>query len=154
MSDMISHFLEYLLAFVFYVPKTALRFVGSLLPDCGSFGVTAFTSDVSQSMVNWLRFWWPILQYVPWTFFWSFFAVIILYQIFKWAWGHVPAILSFVADAWWIIISLYVISFAYNLWTDSEWLEHAVWESAFGTSGITSSTVEGGGFGGGGGGSW
>jgi len=154
MNDLLNHFLSALFGFAFYVPKTILRLVGEFMPPCSDWGITSFSADVMNGIASWLRFYWPILQYVPWDFVNAYLGCYLLYVVVKWAWNHWPTVLGIVMDGWWIIISLYVLSFAYNLWTSYDWLSAAPWEPAFGTDEISSSTVTGDGLGGGGGGSW
>lgn len=153
MTDLMNNFLAALFGFAFYVPKTLLRLVGEFMPPCSDWGITTFSADVMGSAASFVRFLWPVIQYIPWSFVWAYVGCWLLFVVVKWALDHSQQLLQFISQNWWIIVSLYVLSFAYNLWTSYDWLSAAPWEPAFGEN-PTSTGVTEGGFGGGGGGSW
>jgi len=151
-SELFSNLLVWLVSFVLYVPFTFLRLVSGLMPLCSNFGITSFTSDVSLSAVNWIRFYWPFLQYIPWVFVWNFFSAVLLYIFFKWLWNHLPKFIGLVMNFWWIFVIFYTLAFAINFFIDYDWTESTAFTEVFGDS--PTSTGSGMGGGGGGGGSW
>jgi len=139
-----------------FVPFTLLRLIGLLLPPCSSFGLLSFSTAVMDAAVNWIRFLWPALQYVPWTHFWNFVSAVLLYILFKWMWKHLPQMMHFVISFWWIIAIFYVVAGALNFFLNSTWTNSPVFTDVFGSTatGTASQGFSGGGFGGGGGASW
>jgi len=153
-SLMFASLLTWLVSFLLYVPFTFLRLLSALLPSCTNFAITSFPQAVMTAMANWIWFYWPIAQYVPWAFVWNFLSAVILYFFFKWLLRNLPQFVHLVLSFWWIVVIFYVIAGAVNFFTDDDtWRSDAVFTEVFGQASTTTSQ-SGTGFGGGGGGSW
>jgi len=152
-NTLFGSLLVWLVQFILYVPFTVLRLVSALLPPCSTFGATALPVAVSTSMVNWVRFYWPIIQYIPWVFVWNFVSAVLLYVFFKWLWSYLPRFIGLVMSFWWIFAIFYVVAWSLNTFLDDSWKDSTAFTEVFGT-GATSTGSSGSGFGGGAGGSW
>jgi len=152
-GNMFATFLGWLIQFLLFTPFQVVRLISALLPGCSQFGITGFAAGVSDDAANWIRFLWPVIQYVPWTFLWNFISAIILYIFFKWLWDHMPWILSLGKTFWIIVAAFYVVGVALSVFTSTVWMDNEIFTAIFGVA-PTTTHVTGGGFGGGGGGSW
>lgn len=153
MQLMFVSFIGWLVRLVLYVPFTMLKVVGLMLPACSTFGIVSFSIDVQKNIVYLIRFGWPILQYVPWGFFWNFASAILLYFFFKWMFGHLPKLMSMGKTFWIIVAVFYVLAAMINFFIGPGWQDSSAFSQVFGVGPNASNTV-GGGFGGGGGESW
>jgi len=153
MSDIFGHLLSWLIQFVLFVPFQILRLAGLLFPSCSSLGIVQLSQSVIDNLVQLIRFLWPVIKYIPWTFLWNILSAFLLYLFFKWLWKLWPRIAS-LGFTFWIVFTIfyglgYVISFFTGDWADSP-----VFTEVFGESPSSTSGWSGGGFGGGGGGGW
>lgn len=153
MSTMFSTLLSWIVGFALFVPMTLLRLVGLLFPTCAEFGITTFANSVSTSAANWILFLYPVLKFVPWTFVWNFLSAVFLYIFVSFLIRNLPRLLPFVLQFWWVIVLLYVVAGAINVFTTFNWMSSSAFTEVFGNAPTTTGSV-GGGFGGGGGGGW
>ena len=150
-NTLFLNLLTWLVQFVLFVPFQFLKLASFLMPPCSQFGITSFSQDVSLSLVNWIRFLWPVIQFVPWVFVWNFVSCVILYVFFRWLWAHLPKFISLVMNFWWIFVIFFVLAGVINIFTSYNWTSNTAFTQVFGSSATGTS---GAGFGGGGGGSW
>lgn len=153
MTSMFANLLTWIVGFAFYVPFQIIRLIGLLFPSCASLGLLEFSDAILVNAVNWIRFYWPILQYVPWGFIWNFLSAVFLYVFVRWLMGHFGKIATFVVNFWWIIAVFYVAGAVVDFFVSDSWRNSTVFTAVFGTS-PTSTGFSGGGGGGGGGSSW
>lgn len=156
MSAIFLSVLSWCVSMVLYTPFQILRLAGTQLPPCASWGIVTFSTAVMTSAFNWIRFFWPILQFVPWSFVWNYLSAVILFIFFRWMWGHLPWLISFVFKYWWAVVIFFVIGGVISYFIGSTWTTNNVFTQIFSSS-ATSTNVNGaigGGFGGGGGGSF
>lgn len=151
-TTLFGNVMSWAVSFALYVPFAFLRLASHLMPDCGNFGLLTFSTSVQEGMINWIRFLWPIIQYVPWVSFWNFASACLLYLFFRWLYAHLYQAVSFLTKTWWMIVLLFVLAFVINIFVDYNWTDESIFTGVFGTS--TSAGVSGMGTGGGGGGSW
>jgi len=152
MTSTFGYVLGFLVKLVLFVPFSILRAAGLLFPTCASLGFVGFTQEVLVNMANWIRFYWPVLQFLPWNHIWNLLSAIILYLLFKWLWSLLPSLMSLGWKIWLAVAVLFMIAGVVNIFTDLSYQDSTAFTEAFGPN--ASSTFEGGGFGGGGGGSW
>jgi len=153
MSTMFSQLLSWLVQFALFTPFQIFRLVGLLFPTCSDIGIVGFTVAVQNAAVGWLLFFYPVLQYVPWTFLWNFLSAVFLYIFVSFLIRNFPKIMQFVMSFWWVIVIFYVLGGLISIFTSNSWMESEAFSEVFGSSPTTTGEV-GGGFGGGGGGSW
>lgn len=153
MTTLFANLLTWIVQFALFVPFQILRLIGTLLPPCSSFGLVSFSAAVLNSAFNWIRFTWPVLQYVPWSFLWNLLAAYLLYNFFKWLWVSLPRIMHFVQGFWWMIVVFYVVAGFISVFLGDGWRTHSAFTEVFGTAPTSTGFVNGG-AGGGGGGSW
>jgi len=151
MNTIFGNLLTWIVQFALYVPFQLIRLIGLLLPPCSDFGITTFSTTALQGMTNWIRFLWPIIQYLPWGFCWNYLSAVLLYIFAKWLFEHLVSIINFVVRFWWIVVALYVLGAVVDTFIGVGWRTSSVFTEVLG--GSVTGTV-GGGFGGGGGGSW
>jgi hypothetical protein len=74
-----------------------IRAIGQLTPTCG------FTLELSSGLTNllteWIRFWWPILSWLPWMYTWYALGLWISYLVFKLIWQFAPRIIHWIITA-------------------------------------------------------
>jgi len=153
MNTLFASLLSWIVQFVLFVPFQFLKLAGLLFPPCSSIGFFGFTTSVTNSMVNWILFLWPVIKYIPWTFVWNFVSAVFLFIFFRFVWKNLPKLLEFVMSFWWVIVIFYVVAGLISVFTGYGWMDSPVFSEVFGSSPTTTGSV-GGGFGGGGGGSW
>jgi len=153
LSTMFSNLLAWIVQFLLFVPLQLLKLVSYLMPPCAQFAPTAFAAGVSTAAVNWIRFLWPVIQYVPWVFVWNYLSAVILFFFFKMLWDNLPKLFGLIMNFWWIIVVFYVLGGIISIFTSNSWMSSNAFGQVFGTS-PTSTGSTAGGLGGGGGGSW
>lgn len=149
---MFATFLGYLLDLVFYVPITILSLLGAILPACSDMGFSALTASFLNTLAQWVRVAWPVIQFLPVDTIFDVASAYILYFVFKWLWKFWPKLFELGARFWVIVAIIYIILFSVDWLIGDGWTEDDWFTDAFGES--PSSTFSGGGGGGGGGGSW
>jgi len=153
MSDLFTSLISWIVSFAFYVPFQILRLIGLLFPSCTALGFTQIANGTIQHAVNWIRFYWPIIQYVPWAFVWNILSAVFLYVFVRWLTLQFHNIASFVLRFWWIIAIFYTLGGAVDFFLSYNWMDSTVFSEVFGDT-PTTTGFSGGGGGGGGGSSW
>jgi hypothetical protein len=153
MDDIFGNLLSWAVQFVLFVPFQILKLVGLLMPLCSTLGIIQVSQEALTGLGNWIRFFWPVLQYLPWSFIWNYIAAIILYLLFKWVWGHLPQMIALGFKFWIVVVILYVVALAVSMFTSVSYQDAPVFTDVFGASSTVNGAVDGG-AGGGGGGSW
>jgi len=153
MDDIFGNLLSWAVQFVLFVPFQILKLVGLLMPLCSTLGIIQVSQEALTGLGNWIRFLWPVLQYLPWSFIWNYIAAIILYLLFKWIWGHLPQMIALGFKFWIVVVVLYVVALTVNVFTSLSYQDAPVFTDVFGTTTTVNGAVNGG-AGGGGGGSW
>lgn len=145
--------LGWLIELLLFIPFTALKLFGDLLPTCASLQIESLAQDAADAAVHILEFFWPILQYFPIQQGFNLLSAILLYMIIRWLWKNFTWLLSFGLKFWAIIIAIYVIAAVMNVFIGDSWMGNSIFTETMGVT-PTSTGFSGGGGGGGGGGSW
>jgi len=156
-NTIFSSILTYIVQFIFFIPIQILRLIGTFLPSCDSLGIVVLGNNISNGMVQWIRFAWPVLKFLPWDVIWGLFSAELLLLAFLWFWDHIGFIAAFVAKWWVVIVILFILLPAVNFFLGTAWQNNPAFTDVFDCTPGTSSTdcgFSGGGFGGGGGGGW
>jgi len=153
MASIFTTFLNWVIGFAFFVPFQMLNVVSLILPSCESLGIPNITNTVVNVVIPPLRFFWPMIKYVPWEHVWNMVSAVLLFELFMFVWSKLPWLMSLSFKVWIVIIALYVVSTAVSIFTSFDYQDEPVFTDVFGTSGTVNGAV-GGGAGGGGGGSW
>lgn len=152
LNTLFASILQYIITFLFFIPIQILRLIGLLLPSCDQLGVVMFTNDAINGAIQWIRFAWPILQFLPWDVIWGLVSAEILLLVFLYFLDHLPMLFAFVGRWWMVILVLFLLGGIISFFIGNDWRGNEVFTDTFGES--PTSTYSGGGAGGGGGGSW
>jgi len=151
-SELFTAMLNWIIQFALFLPFQVLQLVGYFLPPCSDFGVAILNAQVTNEAQQWMRFVWPVLQFVPIQTIWGLISATILYWIFWFIMDHIVPLMNFIGKWWPIIVALFVIIPLVNFFLSDSWMDHTFFEEVFSTS--TRAGISGGGLGGGGGGGW
>jgi len=152
-NTLFGNVLNYIIGFVFFIPVTILRLIGLLLPTCDQLGLVTFSNNAINDSIQWMRFAWPVLQWLPWDVIWGLVSAELLLLIFFYIFDHLPMIMNFVGRWWWLILILFLFGGIISSFLGNDWRTNDIFTDVFDTA-PTSTGFGGGGYGGGGGGGW
>ncbi len=152
MGTLFSNLLNWIIGFVFSVPLFIIQIIGSFFPDCYDLGINDFSTSVTNEMAQIIKFFWPFLQYVPWSDLWNLFSAIILYIFVRMGWNNRDSVINFMMHFWKSVVAFFIVATLLTIFSSLDWASHTAFTEVFGSS--ATSSISGGGMGGGGGGSW
>lgn len=152
-NTLFANILNYIVSFVFFIPIQILKLIGAFLPTCSQLGIVTFSNNALNDAIQWMRFAWPVLQFLPWDVIWGLVSAELLLLIFFYLLDHLPMIMNFIGKWWWLLLALFLFGGIITTFIGNDWRSSPAFTDIFGTA-PTSTGFAGGGFGGGGGGSW